>query len=823
MPRLLELGGEHLTRLDGRDGEGDQRGGHVQIVEGARHGVLAADGGAAQLQLGVQGPQQGGEGLAPAGGLVPQLLKELLEGQIGLPVVRAGGHQLGYGGVDRVLCPLVGVGGQGLGVAAPGHDAGLAGLLLRLHGEEGGHDLGRGALGLAAEGHEHAARADGAVKPLGEAAAGGALQAGGHLPQGGEGRPLRGGVRLGHGHPGVLGRAVGVEEGPGQAGHGLAPPGHDHAGLRRDRGHRVGLQVLPGGGGQQGVHVRRGHHHGHALLGLGDGQLGAVQAVVLLAHRVQVDGQAVSQLADSHAHAAGAEVVAPLDEAGDGGVAEETLELALLRGVALLHLAGHGVQAGLVVALGGAGGAADAVPAGAAAQEDHHVAGGGPLPADVGRRGRAHHRAALQVLSHIALVVELRHVAGGQADLVAVGGVARRGGLGDLPLGQLALQGLLHRGAGVAAASEAHGLVDVYPAGEGVADAPADAGGRAAKGLDLGGVVVGLVLEHEQPVLLLPVHLGGHVDGAGVNLLALVQLGEQAPLFQGLGAQGGDVHEGLGPLGGLLRAVDLHPGGQVPLIGGLYVVIGDLHLVQVGGEGGVAAVIRPVGVHHPHLGEGGIAALLVPEVGLEEGEIGQIHGQGVLGQHPLQTRAVQGGEALQHGHGSGDGVVLAEGGGLVQRRLPALHRVDEVAAGLGRLLGGEGPLQHVDGGGADGGALPAVHHLDTLGAGVGPLVVLAGQGLHRKQGVLPLRGGHDLIPQVVHLRLREHGGAGGGIDRRVHPLHVVAAQHPHAGQPRQAQGVAQLSKQMLRLHGKAGLLLHITAKYVPHTLFLSLM
>ena len=37
-----------------------------------------------------------------------------------------------------------------------------------------------------------------------------------------------------------------------------------------------------------------------------------------------------------------------------------------------------------------------------------------------------------------------------------------------------------------------------------------------------------------------------------------------------------------GRLAAFLRAVDLHPGGQVPLIGGLYVVIGDLHLVQVG-------------------------------------------------------------------------------------------------------------------------------------------------------------------------------------------------------------------------------------------------
>ena len=142
----------------------------------------------------------------------------------------------------------------------------------------------------------------------------------------------------------MLVRAVGAEELPGQVHDGGPVPAHDHPGALGDLGHHIGLQVLPGGVGQKGVHVRAGHHHGHALLALGDGQFRAVQAVVLLAHRVQVDGQAVGQLADGHAHAAGAEVVAPLDEAGDGGVAEETLELALLRGVALLHLAGHGGQ-----------------------------------------------------------------------------------------------------------------------------------------------------------------------------------------------------------------------------------------------------------------------------------------------------------------------------------------------------------------------------------------------------------------------------------------------------------------------------------------------
>ena len=64
--------------------------------EGARHGILAADGSHIQPQLGVQGPQQGREGLAPAQGLVPKLLKILLESEVGLAAVTAGGHQLGH-------------------------------------------------------------------------------------------------------------------------------------------------------------------------------------------------------------------------------------------------------------------------------------------------------------------------------------------------------------------------------------------------------------------------------------------------------------------------------------------------------------------------------------------------------------------------------------------------------------------------------------------------------------------------------------------------------------------------------------------------------
>ena len=66
----------------------------------------------------------------------------------------------------------------------------------------------------------------------------------------------------------------------------------------------------------------------------------------------------------------------------------------------------------------------------------------------------------------------------------------------------------------------------------------------------------------------------------------------------------------------------------------------------MGAEGGVAAVIRPIGVHHPHLRDGGVPLLLIPEIGLEELQVRQVHGQAVVRQQPGQTVLIQPGEAL---------------------------------------------------------------------------------------------------------------------------------------------------------------------------------
>ena len=98
-------------------------------------------------------------------------------------------------------------------------------------------------------------------------------------------------------------------------------------------------------------------------------------------------------------------------------------------------------------------------------------------------------------------MIDLGDLAGGEADLVAVGGVAFGSDLADLFLGKLAGQGFGKGCERIARAGDAHRLIDVGAAGEGIADAAAEAGGRATERLDLGGVVVGLVFELDEPFL----------------------------------------------------------------------------------------------------------------------------------------------------------------------------------------------------------------------------------------------------------------------------------------------------------------------------------
>ena len=360
----------------------------------------------------------------------------------------------------------------------------------------------------------------------------------------------------------MLIRAVGVEEIAGDVHDGLTVPVHHEAVRIGDPGHGHGIQILFRRQRQELFDVSCRYAAGHSLLGFGDGEFGAVQSFVLLRHEVQIDIQTVRQFADGDGYAACAEVVAALDEPRRFAVAEQSLHLSFFGCVALLDFRAAGLDGVHVVGLGSAGGAADAVTARAAAQQDDHVAGSRNFSADV-LRGRCRYDCAeLHSLRYVTGVVDLFHDAGGQADLVAVGGVARCCGLGELLLGDLAGKRFAQGPRRVRCAAHAHRCIDVRSAGERIADDAAGAGGCAAEGLDLGRMIVGFVLEEKQPGFFLAVDIYGHLDGAGVDLVGFVQLVHLALLLELFGCDGAQVHQADG-----LRAAQILAGLEVVVPG----------------------------------------------------------------------------------------------------------------------------------------------------------------------------------------------------------------------------------------------------------------
>ena len=358
MREALELGRDGAGGLAHGDGEADQGRRNVElaglVLKRTAHRVLAADGTGAQVDLGHKGAQDGCHGLAPALGLGAQALKVFLEGEIGALVLKAGGNELGDGLDHGQVGARKLVGLHQVRVEAPCHGTRRGGLAV--YGELGDHGRAWGELRLAAKGHEHGRGADGGVEALGKALVGSDVEVGderghalGERGAGPAGLPHATGAHVGDL---VLGCAVGVEELAGQVDDGDAVPGHAHARLGGNLGDNGSLQVFLGGVAHELLDVTVGDGASHALLGLGDSELGAVQAVVLLGHGIKVDIQAVGKLAHGNRDAAGAKVVAALDQAAGVAAAEQALQLALDRGVALLNLGARGLDGLGVLGLG---------------------------------------------------------------------------------------------------------------------------------------------------------------------------------------------------------------------------------------------------------------------------------------------------------------------------------------------------------------------------------------------------------------------------------------------------------------------------------------
>ena len=339
-------------------------------------------------------------------------------------------------------------------------------------------------------------------------------------------------------------RAPAFKKSAGKVNDGIAVPAHRQPFFYSNAGDFRRLQVFCSSKTHKSGAVFRRDNAGHALLRFTYGKLRSVKSFVFFGDFVKVDSKAGGQFPNGHSRAACAKIITALDHRRRLFIAKEALQLPFLRRVALLHFRAALFQRQRRVGLGRAGSPAAAVPARAPAKQDNNIAGTGSFPLHMSHRSGADDRAQFKMLRHITCVVELPHKSCGNTDLVAVGTVTCGGGFGDFPLREFTGEGFFHMGERIGRAADTHRLIHITSACKRIADCPPYAGSRPAEGFYLGGMVVRLVLKHQQPGFLFAVDNRFDFDRTGVDLLRFVKAGQEAAGFEILCADNGHVHQG---------------------------------------------------------------------------------------------------------------------------------------------------------------------------------------------------------------------------------------------------------------------------------------
>ncbi len=182
------------------------------------------------------------------------------------------------------------------------------------------------------------------------------------------------------------------------------------------------------------------------------------------------------------------------------------------------------------------------IPACTASQQ-HHCIPGQRLGAHNVLTGSSRNNGAkLHTLGHISGMINLGHLTGGCSHLIAIRAVSVCCHCGNFPLRQFSGQSLFNGCSGITAARNPHGLVYVRPAGHRIPDCATKTSGSTAKGLNLCRMVMCFIFEHDQPVLLLTVHIHLCFNAASVYFFRFIQIGKQAFFFHLFHCNGGNIH-----------------------------------------------------------------------------------------------------------------------------------------------------------------------------------------------------------------------------------------------------------------------------------------
>ena len=332
------------------DGKGCQCRRYMDVLERPRHGILSSDGGDAEPVLCHESAQKRCKGLSPLCLILAKPLEVFLKGQpyIVRPCpqsrhLRHGFHHCVDSAVERAPTAEIRIQAEGHG-----------GCRIRfpiLHGELCHHALRGRQLIPASEGHQDSIPANRGIEPLRQSLLAAHIEIleilqpclfeiapacpdlCRHLTQ--IAARL---IRHRDARRYMLAHTIRIEKRSVHLHDRLSAPLHHQPRLfRHDRDLRC-LQILLVRQLDKRIQILCIDHNCHAFLGFGNRKLRSVQPFIFLFDRIQIDHKPISKLPDRHSHAARAEVIAALDHAACGGIAEKALYLSLRRGIALLHL-----------------------------------------------------------------------------------------------------------------------------------------------------------------------------------------------------------------------------------------------------------------------------------------------------------------------------------------------------------------------------------------------------------------------------------------------------------------------------------------------------
>ena len=269
----------------------------------------------------------------------------------------------------------------------------------------------------------------------------------------------------------------------------------------------------------EGIYVFRTHHNCHPFLWFRDGNFCTIQALVFKRNLVEVDFKTICQFTDSHTDTTCSKVIGFLDETSDISITEKTLNLALFDGIPFLNLSTSSLHRLNCLNLRRPCRTTDTVTSSLTTEQDNYVTSFRFFTDYIALRSSTNNGTKFHAFSYKAWVEIFTNVSRCKTNLVTIWRITVSRCLRNDLLWQFPSASFRNRSCNITSAWDTHSLVNVWTPWQWVTNSPTDTSSRPTKWLNFRWVIVGFVLEHEEPRFLDTINVHFDFNRTGIDFV----------------------------------------------------------------------------------------------------------------------------------------------------------------------------------------------------------------------------------------------------------------------------------------------------------------